>query len=133
MITISVQASSLDELRTKLAGLLNGAPVATAETEPQEEKKKAGRPKKETTVVASKTDEPPPAPVVPEDKYSHMKSLLQKVAQMEKDTDKGFERALKVIHDVDTGIDRIRDIPADKYDAVIAAAEKELKGTNPLD
>jgi hypothetical protein len=58
--------------------------------------------------------------------FDNMKSLLQKVAQLEKDTQGGFSRVLKLIKPI-AGVERIREIKEEHYPAIIAAAAKELK------
>lgn len=154
MVTLTVQGTTYEEIRASLAGMFavrNGAtpdtaadPVIERNEKPVEsaEKKSAGRPKKTTepapgptsggaaaaAPVASPPASVPAAPAAPADiplTLEGVKGVLQQVAAKAKTADEGMLLVGGIVQKI-AGCQRIREIPLDKYGAVIAEAQRVL-------
>lgn len=111
-------ADLTEALNANTAALLKAAgsaPAAAAAAEPAE-KKGPGRPKKDTAA------EKPAAPAKPTVTQEQMVAALEEVK------DKiSLDAAKKIISEVG-GVDKRKDIPADKYAAVYEAAKAAIEG-----
>lgn len=116
-------ADLTEALNANTAALLKAAgsaPAAAAAAEPAE-KKGPGRPKKDTA-AAEPAAEKPAAPAKPTVTQEQMVAALEEVK------DKiSLDAAKKIISEVG-GVDKRKDIPADKYAAVYEAAKAAIEG-----
>ena len=142
MISIHVEGKNMQEIREHLAGLLgaDGITVSAAVVSqyPPQEAAKPKRTAKEAEPVPTPAPSPTPAlaqaapPVsaiaaaqAPTPTLDAVKAALQKVmAQLpnEPTAVEGMARGRAIVKQV-AGVERVKEIPADKYAAVIAACE----------
>lgn len=115
-------ADLTEALNANTAALLKAAgttPAAAAVAEPATEKKGPGRPKKEEAAA--------PAPAKTAPAKAKARTQEEMVAALEEVKDKiSLDAAKKIISEVG-GVDKRKDIPADKYTAVYDAAKAALE------
>lgn len=154
MLTLTFTGENLAHIHAQIAAMVLVPPAnvqvatwtapAPPETAPTDEPaRRRGRPPRETTPLNSDVplsnkaveSTPTPATVVAAASatYESMKQALQAYAQKHKTNEEGMAKVSALL---DTfGIKMVRDVPADKYQAVHDAAHKAIAevGAGPVD
>jgi hypothetical protein len=140
MLTLTIQGISLDEIQGKIRSMVAGwdgpalqsttlasgatllKDAAVAAEEIPTPKKRGPKPKEAVTVEPAPVPMPADAKVaVPSATFESMKKALQELAGKHKTNEEGMTAVSKLLLD-GFGIKMVRDVPADKYQAVQDAA-----------